>query len=203
MITLELLQKVAYENTSQLLTSFVDPLNDVIEYYGITSKERLSCFLAQTAHESGGFRVLKENLNYSAEGLCRIFPKYFPNITIAQQYARQPQRIANKVYANRMGNLDEKSGDGYKFCGRGLIQITGKLNYTKFAQGLGMTVDECVAYMETAEGACSSAGWFWDINNLNEYADKGDFVTLTKRINGGTNGLDDRLKRYEIMVNAL
>jgi putative chitinase len=165
--------------------------------------KRAAAFVAQTAHESGGFNFVKENLNYSAKGLMGTFKKYFPTEALAKQYERQPEKIANRVYANRMGNGDETSGDGYKFCGRGLIQLTGRNNYTKFAQDLGISLDETVAYLETPEGAVSSAGWFWDNNNLNQWCDKDDFITLTKRINGGTIGLEDRKHHYEIALGLL
>lgn len=133
----------------------------------------------------------------------KTWPKRFPNVTVANAYARNPQKIANKVYANRMGNGTEASGDGYKFRGRGLIQLTGKDNYTRFAKSIGMTLDEAVAYLETPEGAVASAGWYWDANKLNIYADKGDFVGLTRRINGGTIGLADRKHHYDIALKAL
>jgi putative chitinase len=131
------------------------------------------------------------------------FKKYFPSEDIANQYAKKPERIANRVYANRMSNGDESSGDGYRFCGRGLIQLTGRANYTKFANDLGMSLEETVVYLETPNGAVSSAGWFWDNNKLNQYCDSGDFVTLTKRINGGTIGLEDRKHHYEIAMHYL
>jgi putative chitinase len=111
--------------------------------------------------------------------------------------------IANRVYANRMKNGDEASGDGYRFCGRGLIQITGRENYTKLAEALDMSREECVSYLETPEGACASAGWFWDTNQLNDYCDSGDFIMLTKRINGGTNGLEDRRRYYDLAISLL
>ena len=204
MITLQLLQQLCPKTKSATLRPYVDPLNDVVEYYEISkTKERLAAFLAQIIHESGGFTAVRENLNYSAEGLMRTFKKYFPTIELASQYARQPSRIANRVYANRMDNGDESSGDGWKFRGRGLIQLTGRYNYTQFAKGLNISVDEVVAYMETPEGACSSAGWFWDNNELNKYCDKNDFIGLTKRINGGTNGLEDRKHHYELALKLL
>jgi putative chitinase len=164
---------------------------------------RLAGFLAQTAHESGGYTAIKENLNYSAKGLMGTFKKYFPTEDIANQYAKKPERIANRVYANRMSNGPEESGDGYRFCGRGLIQLTGRANYTKFANDLGMSIEDTVAYLETSNGATASAGWFWDNNKLNQYCDSGDFVTLTKRINGGTIGLEDRKHHFEIAMHYL
>jgi putative chitinase len=187
-----------------VLKKYALSLHETAEYYDMyVNKKRAAAFLAQIAHESGGFNFVKENLNYSAKGLMTTFKKYFPNEALAKQYERQPEKIANRVYANRMSNGDEASGDGYKFCGRGLIQLTGRANYTKFSQDLGISLDETVKYLETPEGAVSSAGWFWDQNNLNQWCDKDDFVTLTKRINGGTIGLEDRKHHYEIALKAL
>ena len=204
MITQALLQKLCPRTKAAILKQYVDPLNDVVEYYEISkTNERLSAFLAQIIHESGGFTAVRENLNYGAAGLMTKFKKYFPTIELAKEYERQPARIANRVYANRMDNGPESSGDGWKFRGRGLIQLTGRYNYTQFAKGLGITVDEVVEYMETPEGACSSAGWFWDNNELNTYCDKKDFIGLTKRINGGTNGLEDRKHHYELAIKLL
>jgi putative chitinase len=131
------------------------------------------------------------------------FKKYFPSEELAKQYERQGDRIANRVYANRMANGPEESGDGSRFKGRGLIQLTGRANYTKFAEDLGITIEECVAYMETPNGAVSSAGWFWDNNSLNKYCDSGDFVTLTKLINGGIIGIEDRLHHYHLAFDLL
>jgi putative chitinase len=202
-VTLELLKRIAPKTKDTILTKYVDPLNKVADHYEMNTSARLAAFLAQTAHESGGFNFIKENLNYGARGLLATFKKYFPSEELARQYERQPERIANRVYANRMGNGDESSGDGWKFCGRGLIQLTGKSNYTRLAADLDMTLDECIQYLETPEGAVASAGWFWDQNNLNNYADKQDFIMLTKRINGGTIGLADRKHHYELALLAL
>lgn len=204
MITVELLQKLCPKTKPEVLRKYAESIHETAEYYDMyKNKKRAAAFVAQIAHESGGFNFVKENLNYSAKGLMGTFKKYFPNEALAKQYERQPEKIANRVYANRMGNGDEASGDGYKYCGRGLIQLTGKQNYTKFAQDLGISVDETVKYLETPEGAVSSAGWFWDQNNLNQWCDKDDFVTLTKRINGGTIGLEDRKHHYEIALKLL
>lgn len=203
-ITLELLQQLCPKTKRTVLEQYVLALNDVCVYYDMFDDVRRAAgFLAQIAHESGGFNFVKENLNYSAKGLMTTFKKYFPSETLAKEYERKPEKIANRVYANRMGNGDESSGDGYKFCGRGLIQLTGRQNYTLFAEGLGITIDETVAYLETPAGAVSSAGWFWDNNNLNAYCDRDDFVGLTKRINGGTIGLADRQHHYELALKAL
>lgn len=204
MITLALLQAVAPKTKRAVLEKYVDSLNEVCDYYEIShTNERMAGFLSQVAHESGGFNFTKENLNYSAKGLMTTFKKYFPNEALAKQYERKPEKIANRVYANRMNNGDEASGDGYKFCGRGLIQLTGKFNYTKFANALDMSIDETVAYLETPEGAVSSAGFFWDNNKLNDYCDRGDFIGLTKRINGGTIGIVDREHHYHSALNFL
>jgi putative chitinase len=176
-----------------------DALNQILPEYDINTPERVAAFVAQCAHESGGFKFLKENLNYRAASLRKVFPKYFADDAIANEYASKPNKqeaIANRIYANRMGNGDEASGDGFRYCGRGLIQLTGKNNYTLFAASIGIDVEEAAEYLQTFEGAVQSACWFWDQNNLNQWADKKDILTLTKRINGGTIGLDDRIKHF-------
>ena len=204
MVTLDLLKHMCPKTKSSILEGYLEPLNTVAEYYDMNvNPARLAGFLAQTAHESGGYTAIKENLNYSAKGLRGTFGKYFPNDEIANQYAKKPERIANRVYGNRMSNGPEESGDGYRFCGRGLIQLTGRANYTKFAQDLNMSLEDTIAYLETPNGAVASAGWFWDNNKLNQYCDSGDFVTLTKRINGGTIGLEDRKHHYELAMHYL
>ena len=204
MITLELLKEICPKTKIDTLDDYVEPLNTVAEYYEMfVNPRRVAGFLAQIAHESGGFNFVAENLNYSAKGLMTIFKKYFPNEELANQYARKPEKIANKVYANRMKNGPEESGDGWKFRGRGLIQLTGRDNYTRFAAALDLDIDSTIAYLETPNGAVASAGWFWDNNKLNQFCDKDDFITLTKRINGGTIGLADRKHHYEIALKAL
>lgn len=174
-----------------------EALSEILPEYEITSPQRVAAFLAQCAHESGGFVFLKENLNYKAASLRRVFPKYFPDDAIAAQYAGKGEMIANRVYANRMGNGPEESGDGFRYCGRGLIQLTGKNNYTFFAGSLDIPVEEASEYLQTFEGAVQSACFFWEQNKLNQWADAGDILTLTKRINGGTIGLEDRIKHYQ------
>lgn len=171
-------------------------LNLLLPDYEINNPKRIAAFLAQCIHESGGFVFLKENLNYKAESLMKVWPRHFPNLEIAKAYQRNPEKIANKAYANRMGNGDENSGDGWRFSGRGLIQLTGKTNYQNFADSIETPLEEIPEYLETFEGAVQSACWFWETNNLNPLADKGDIVSLTKRINGGTIGLEDRIKHY-------
>jgi len=182
---------------NQYLQNWYDALSAILPDYDINTPQRVAAFLAQCAHESGGFVFLKENLNYKAASLRKVFPKYFPDDAIAAAYAGKGEMIANRVYANRMGNGDEASGDGFRYCGRGLIQLTGKDNYTFFAASIEVPVEEASEYLQTFEGAVQSACFFWDQNNLNTWADKGDILTLTKRINGGTIGLEDRIKHYE------
>ena len=181
-------------------------LEQLFPDYEIDTPKRMAAFIAQCAHESGGFMVLKENLNYKAATLRKIFPKYCPTDQIAQDYASRPNKqvaIASKVYANRMGNGDEASQEGHKFCGRGLIQLTGRSNYQAFADSLEMNIDDVPEYLATFEGAAQSACWFWETNKLNQWADKSDIVTLTKRINGGTIGLEDRIKHYEHALHII
>ena len=164
--------------------------------YEINTKIRIAAFLAQCAHESGNFKSIKENLNYKSETLMRIWPRLYPTKEIADHYAHKPEMIANRSYGGRMGNGPESTGDGYKFSGRGLIQLTGKNNYQAFADSLEISVNDVPDYMATFEGAVQSACWFWESNNLNADADREDILTITKKINGGTLGLDDRTKRY-------
>ena len=171
-------------------------LDEILPEYEINTPQRVAAFLAQCAHESGNFKFLKENLNYKAESLCKVFPKYFPNLDLAKQYEKRPEKIANKIYGSRMGNGDEASGDGFRYCGRGLIQLTGKDNYSWFAASLEIPVEEASEYLETFEGAVQSACWFWETNNLNVQADAGDIKLMTKKINGGYIGLEDRIKHY-------
>jgi putative chitinase len=174
-----------------------EALNAILPDYDIDTPRRVAAFLAQCAHESGSFVFLRENLNYRAASLRKVFPKYFPDDGIAAAYANRPEMIANRVYANRMGNSDEASGDGYRYCGRGLIQLTGRTNYQAFADSIETPLEEMTEYLGTFEGAIQSACWFWETNNLNKWADAGDVVTMTKKINGGTIGLEDRKKHYE------
>jgi putative chitinase len=192
--TKEQLQSIIGNNPN--LDGWHEALSNVLPEYEINTSERVAAFIAQCTHESGGFKRLKENLNYKWESLRKVFPKYFPTDELAQEYAHKQEQIANRVYGGRMGNGDESSGDGFRYCGRGLIQLTGKNNYTKFAESIGIAVEEVPALLETFEGAVKSACWFWKTNNLNQYADAGDILTMTKRINGGTIGLEDRIKHY-------
>jgi putative chitinase len=174
--------------------------------YKVNTLLRLSHFLAQCGHESANFRAVKENLNYSAEGLNKTFKKYFPTLDSAKDYARQPERIASKVYANRMGNGNEASKDGFKYFGRGFIQLTGKANYIEFDKSVPEDIlvnPELVA----TKYPLASAAWFWNKNGLNEIADKGatDAVvkSITKRVNGGTIGLEDRIQHFNEFYSLL
>lgn len=203
-ITLEQLKKLLPRNPH--VSYWHKALEQLFPDYEINTPQRVAAFVAQCAHESGGFMVLTENLNYRWQSLRKIFPKYFPDDAIAQDYASRPNKqeaIANRIYASRMGNGPEESGDGYRFRGRGLIQLTGRHNYTWFAASLEISPEEATEYLTTFEGAAQSACWFWENNKLNQWADKGDIVTLTKRINGGTIGLDDRIKHYEHALHVL
>jgi putative chitinase len=196
LVSFEQLNEFFEDTDEEIIQQYVEYLNDVMEFYEINNKKRIAMFLAQVGHESGGLRTVKENLNYSADRLKVIFPKYFRGVD-PSGYARNPEKIANLVYANRMGNGNEASGDGYRYCGRGLIQLTGKSNYQAFAQDMGWTLEDATAWLAEPEGACWSAGWFWDSRELNQWADKGDVLTVTKKINGGTIGLEDRKSHYE------
>ena len=203
-ITLQQLQQLIPKNP--YVKQWHNALSQLLPDYEINTAERIAAFVAQCAHESGGFTALKENLNYKAATLRKIFPKYFPDDATAAHYANLPNKqeaIANKVYANRMGNGSEESGDGFRFCGRGLIQLTGRDNYSWFAASLSITVEEASEYLQTFEGAAQSACWFWETNSLNRWADAGDILTLTKKINGGTIGLEDRKKHYEHALHVL
>lgn len=195
LVTFEQLNDFFEDTSEDIIERFVEPLNEVLTFYEINTPQRISMFLAQVGHESGGLRTIKENLNYSADGLKRVFPKYFRTVNPAD-YAKRPEKIANRVYANRMGNGDEASGDGFRYCGRGLIQLTGKSNYQAFAADMEMDFAEATEWLSTEEGATWSAGWFWDSRELNKWADQGDIVTVTKKINGGTIGLEDRKSHY-------
>jgi putative chitinase len=184
----------------------IQMIPDTAAKFQINTPLRLAHFLAQCGHESGGFKATQENLNYSAKGLNGIFKKYFPTEAAATPYARQPQKIANKVYANRMSNGDEASGDGYKFRGRGYIQLTGKANYTLF----GKAIDENITSnpdVVSGKYALLSAAWFWSNNGLNKLADGGStdavVTTITKRVNGGTIGLADRIKHFKEYYHLL
>ena len=194
--TEERLGKALYLTDANTLTNWHNALLDSLPEDMIESPSRIAGFLAQTSHESGKYKFLTENLNYSDKGLLKTFPKYFNEINV-MEYARKPEAIANRVYANRMGNGDEASGDGWRYCGRGLIQLTGKNNYQAFANSEQMNIEEVPDYLITYVGAVRSALWFWNKNNLNDTADAGDLLMMTKKLNGGTHGLDERTAEYK------
>jgi putative chitinase len=186
---------------------WVDSMNAVFPTYEINTPKRVAAFLAQCGHESGGWTTFQENLNYSAQGLCGTFKKYFPTIESATPYARKPEMIANKVYSNRMGNGPESSGDGWKYRGRGPIQLTGKNNYMQFAKDMfddwQNLFDNPDWVTEDKDFALMSAIWFWNKNGLNKEADAGDIKTMTRKINGGYIGLEDRIKHYNEAIHLL
>ena len=184
-------------------TEITEALNHFLPSYEIDTKERVAAFFSQCAVESEEFTVFMENLNYSAKALTLTWPKRFPSIEKANQYARNPEKIANYVYANRMGNGGEQSGDGWKFRGRGVIQVTGHDNYEDFAQHVGMSIDDVVDYMETIEGAIESACYYWQSNNINEPADAGDIEEVTRRVNKGLLALDKRKYYYQLALDIL
>ena len=199
--TLEKLATCLHKNKNP--APWFDAFSKHLPEFDINTPARVAGFVAQCQHESADFTVLQENLNYSAKGLNGTFRKYFASEDAAQPYARKPEMIANRVYSSRMGNGDEASGDGWKYRGRGLIQLTGKTNYTWFAASLEISPEEAAEYTQTFEGAAQSACWFWETNKLNQYADTGDILTMTKRINGGTIGLEDRKKHYAHALHVL
>ncbi len=189
--------------TNPYVDDWYNALSTLLPDYDINTPKRIAAFIAQCSHESAGFKFLRENLNYRAESLMRVWPRHFPTIEIARQYAHKPEKIANKAYANRMGNGDEATGDGWRYLGRGLIQLTGKNNYEAFAESIETPLEEIPEYLATFEGAAQSACWFWETNNLNRFADVGDIKGLTKAINGGFIGLEDRIKHYNHALEVL
>jgi putative chitinase len=191
---------------SQLLALGIDgkwfePLQETFEKYQINTPKRQACFIGQCMHESGGFKFLKENLNYSAKALMNTWPSRFPDMDTAEKYERQPEKIANKVYSGRMGNTED--GDGAKFIGRGLIQLTGKDNYKAFGEAIGEDLVSTPQLVEEPRYAALSAGWFWNKRGLNALADIMDITTLTVRINGGRIGIDDRIAKINKALDVL
>ena len=204
MLTLNQLKQLLPRN--QHVSYWHDALEQLLPDYEINTPRRMAAFIAQCAHESAQFTVLKENLNYKPMSLRKLFPKYFDTDELAQQYCSKPNKqaaIANRIYANRMGNGDESSGDGYRFSGRGLIQLTGRATWQEFADSIETSLTDLDEYMQTFQGACQSACFFWESRKLNQWADAGDLITLTKKINGGVIGLEDRKKHYEHALHIL
>ncbi len=182
---------------------WVTALNDTFSQFGILTPNQQAAFIGQCGHECGHFRILEENLNYRAATLMKLWPKRFPTLEIANQYAGNPKKIANMVYANRMGNRDEASGDGYRFRGRGCIQLTGHANYFHAGKALGVDFVMEPDLVATPKYAAMTAGWFWSTHGCNEAAEAQDWVKLTKKINGGTIGLEDRIKHTKQALEAL
>jgi putative chitinase len=187
--------------TPELADRWVVALNETCEEFAIDTPFRIAGFLSNVAHESAGFKFVKENLNYSAASLMRVWPSRFPNLEVAQRYAMQPEKIANRAYADRMGNGDEASGDGAKFLGRGLIQLTGKNNYVAYSMACDNEALQHPEIVEQPKYAAESAGWFWNVNRLNTLADAQDVGGMCRRINGGYNGLDDRQMKYSKLMD--
>ncbi|EPF1846328.1 glycoside hydrolase family 19 protein [Pseudomonas aeruginosa] len=191
-----------FPNAGHRAGFFVPALNVAMERFGITAPVRVAAFLAQVGHESGQLTRLVENLNYSAQGLAATWPSRYrgadgkPN-ALALNLARHPQAIANNTYASRNGNGDEASGDGWRYRGRGLLQITGRANYRTAGAGLGQPLEQESELLEQPEFAALSAAWWWSTHGLNELADRGEFAAITRRINGGLNGQSERLELWE------
>jgi putative chitinase len=192
----------------QLKELHIDPvweaaLNTTFDRFDISHPLRQAAFIGQAAHESGNFKMLVENLNYRAETLMKVWPKRFPTLEFAKQYERDPKKIANSVYANRMGNRDEASGDGFRFRGRGLFQTTGHAGYYHAGQALGEDFVMQPDLVATPQYAALTAGFFWSTHKLNQYADSRDYKMMTKKINGGFIGLDDRIKHINHAIAVL
>ena len=175
-------------------SQWVDALNDTFQRYGILTPRQQAAFIGQCGHECGHFKLLEENLNYRAATLMKLWPKRFPTVDIAGEYAGKPQKIANKVYASRMGNRDEASGDGWRFRGRGCVQLTGSDSYFHAGKALGVDFWANPDLVATPQYAALTAGWFWSTRKCNDLAEAADWLGLTKKINGGTIGYDDRVK---------
>jgi putative chitinase len=182
---------------------WVDALNSTFDRFGIATPEQQGAFIGQCGHECGHFKVLEENLNYRAATLMRLWPRRFPTLEVANAYAGNPKKIANMVYASRMGNRDEASGDGYRFRGRGCIQLTGHTNYHHAGKALGVDFVMEPDLVATPQYAALTAGWFWSTHNCNALAAASNWVGLTKKINGGTIGLDDRIHHTQLALNTL
>jgi putative chitinase len=182
---------------------WVDALNATFERFDISNSLRQAAFIGQAGHECGNFRILEENLNYRAETLMKVWPRRFPTLEFAKEYERNPKKIANSVYANRMGNRDEASGDGFRFRGRGAFQTTGHSGYYHAGQALGEDFVMNPDLVATPTYAALTAGFFWDTHKLNQYADSRNYKTMTKKINGGFIGLEDRIKHINHALEVL
>ena len=195
MITAEQLAKLNIDS------EWLEPLNDTFQRYDITTPLRMAAFIGQCHHETGGFNTLHENLNFSAAGLCKTWPSRFPTLEDAQPYNRNPDMIANKVYSGRMGNTED--GDGALYIGRGCIQLTGKTSYTLAGDALGVDFMHSPDLVAIPKYAALTAGWFWNKRGLNKEADAKDYEGMTKKINGGVIGLDDRVSKINAALSVL
>lgn len=182
------------------LGHWVEPIRKACAEHEINTIRRVAAFIAQMAHESMCFTRTAENLNYSAQRLCEVWPSRFPSLARAQPYARNPEALANKVYANRIGNGDEASGDGWRFRGGGPLQLTGRDNWTRFAEASIMPLDQALAWGRTPEGGVMAAAWFWETNDINRLADTPGVADESRRINGGAHGLADREAKFNALV---
>ncbi len=197
MLTAEKLEKL------HIGAQWLDGLNETFSRFGIDTPKKQAAFIGQCGHECGNFKILEENLNYRAATLMKLWPKRFPTLEVANAYEKNPRKIANMVYSGRMGNRDESSGDGYRFRGRGCIQLTGHANYFHAGKALGIDLVMQPDLVATPKYAALTAGWFWSTHNCNEIAERGDWTQLTKKINGGTIGLDDRIKHINHALEVL
>lgn len=197
MVTAEQLSKL------HIGPEWVDALNETFQRFGINTPRQRAAFIGQCGHECGNFRILEENLNYRAATLMKLWPKRFPTQEIANEYEKQPKKIANKVYSSRMGNRDEASGDGWRFRGRGAIQLTGSDGYFHAGKALGVDFWANPDLVATPKYAALTAGWFWSTHKCNELAESANWTALTKKINGGTIGLDDRIKHINHALEVL
>lgn len=182
---------------------WVDAMNQTFDRFGISTLRQQAAFIGQCGHECGNFKILEENLNYRAATLMKLWPRRFPTLEVANAYEKNPRRIANMVYASRMGNRNESSGDGYRFRGRGCIQLTGHANYFHAGKALGVDFVMEPDLVATPKYAALTAGWFWSTHGCNQLAEAADWVGLTKKINGGTIGLNDRIKHTEEALAVL
>lgn len=203
MIDVVLLKIAAPSTSTNDLQGWVDPIQKACRRFNIDTVREVACFLAQSSHESGGFTHIEENLNYSAQRLRQVWPKRFPTLSVANQYARNPQRLANYVYANRMGNGPSSTGDGWKFRGAGLFQLTGRSNYTRFARAMGLNPNMAADWVRTKDGAAMSAAWYFDDRGLDRLAATPGVEDETRAINGGLLGVAERREHFNAIVNEL
>lgn len=203
MVDVPLLKLAGASVSDPELESWVPAIKSAMSWWGIDTVREVASFLANAMHESGGLRQMEENLNYRAERLMQVWPKRFPNLAVAQQYAHNPEKLANKVYSGRMGNSDEASGDGWRYRGYGLFQLTGKSNQSRFGAAIGKPLDQVPAYLRTKEGAAMSAGWYWHDNGLDAKAATPGLADDRQAIQGGTLGLAEVTAVFDKVVHEL